>query len=319
MRFLKISLFSAVLTLAGPLAAEPFAVEALPVPLNPQDPAQVRVGPLLYRGGLALRSLDSRFGGLSDLKVGADGRLFAISDHGYGLTARLIHDSQGRLAGLAEADLRILRGPDGLPLVAKADSDAEGLARAPDGKGFIIAFERRHRLARFRAPDAPTEPLDGPAGLADLPANSGIEALATLADGRLLLLAEGREGEAETRAWIGRPGAWRDLRYALRDGFRPTGAALLPGGDVLVLERRFTVVAGPAARLRRVPVAALDGAGLVEGRQLAELALPLTVDNMEGVDALREANGRLTVYLIADDNYSPLQRSLLLQFDLDLP
>lgn len=319
MRWLVVALFSVFLLPAAPAGAEPLVVEARAIPLNPQDPAQDRVGVLIYRGGVVLTSTDRRFGGWSDLRVEADGRLLAISDHGYVLTGRLTHDPQGRLSGLTEADLTILRDPEGRPLVAKADSDAEGLARSPDGQGFIVSFERRHRLARYRHPDAPAEPLAGPTQLAQLPANSGIEALLTLADGRLFLLAEGSEDAAETRGWIGRPGGpWREFRYGLAQGFRPTGAAVLPGGDVLVLERRYTMAAGPGARLWRLPAAELER-DKPNGALLAELALPQSLDNMEGVDVAPGAGGRPTIYLIADDNYNPLQRSLLLQFDLDLP
>ena len=81
-----------------PLGDAPLAVEASPVPLDASDPARDRVGPLLYLGGLWLRSADPRFGGLSDLRVSPDGsRLFAISDCGQGLTASLSYDATEKL------------------------------------------------------------------------------------------------------------------------------------------------------------------------------------------------------------------------------
>ena len=54
----------------SPAAADdavPLAVEA--VPLNPENDMQVRAGALLYRGGIAVRSPDERFGGFSGLAV----------------------------------------------------------------------------------------------------------------------------------------------------------------------------------------------------------------------------------------------------------
>jgi hypothetical protein len=40
----------------------------------------------------------------------------------------------------------------------------------------------------------------------------------------------------------------------------------------------------------------------------------LTFDNMEGIDARRSEGGESLVYLLSDDNYSFLQRTLLLMF-----
>ena len=47
----------------GAPAGEPIAVEASAVALNPAAPGQDRVGSLVFRGGLVLRSADRRFGG----------------------------------------------------------------------------------------------------------------------------------------------------------------------------------------------------------------------------------------------------------------
>ena len=40
------------------------------------------------------------------------------------------------------------------------------------------------------------------------------------------------------------------------------------------------------------------------------------IDNMEGLSVHRDARGALVLTLISDDNFSPLQRTLLLQFTL---
>jgi hypothetical protein len=43
---------------------------------------------------------------------------------------------------------------------------------------------------------------------------------------------------------------------------------------------------------------------------------PLTIDNFEGLAVVRDPSGGVLVYLLSDDNYSPLQRTLLLRFRL---
>jgi len=61
---------------------------------------------------------------------------------------------------------------------------------------------------------------------------------------------------------------------------------------------------------------ALRRGALPAPEALAELRQPLTVDNFEAVDAIRGPAGETLIYLLSDDNFSPLQRSLLLLFAL---
>jgi hypothetical protein len=107
------------------------------------------------------------------------------------------------------------------------------------------------------------------------------------------------------------------------EAFRPTGAALLPDGDMLVVERRFPPI---GARLVRLSRASLESAGPLAPREIARFERPLTLDNFEGVEARRDASGRTLVYLLSDDNgcaktpgskRSGHQRTLLLLFVLE--
>ncbi len=294
------------------------AVES--VPLDPEDEGRVRSGALLYRGGLAIRSPDPRFGGFSALAVSRDGaHLTAISDRGAWLRARIRYDAAGRLAGLAEGRMGPLPGPDGKPLRGPA-ADAEALAFLPGGSA-LVAFERRHRILRYPAgPD----PLSGrpvrwpaPAGLAAAPYNGGAETLAHIGGGDLLLLTEGlSRGSGAYAGWVARKGRWRPVVYARTHGFRPTGATLLPDGDIAVLERHYTPVSGVSARIAAIPRAALTTEKPIRGRELLRLAPSMTVDNFEGIAARRGRNGRTVLYILSDDNFNPLQRTLLLMFEM---
>jgi hypothetical protein len=42
----------------------------------------------------------------------------------------------------------------------------------------------------------------------------------------------------------------------------------------------------------------------------------LSVDNMEAIDAIRSPDGKTLIYVASDDNYSPLQTTLLMMFEL---
>ena len=85
---------------------------------------------------------------------------------------------------------------------------------------------------------------------------------------------------------------------------------------MILLERRFTLLGGLSARLRRIPLAAIQPGALLDGIEIAELRPPLTLDNFEGVAVHQLSDGTTRITLLSDDNFSPLQRSLIVQFDL---
>lgn len=289
-------------------------IEARRVPLDFAAPERDTVGRLRYRGGLALRSADERFGGLSGLLVSPDGGAFtAVSDNGYWIGANLIYDEDGNLADIARATISPMLGPGGRFLRRGAEHDAEALARAPEG-GIYVAFERAHRLWRYDEPGALPVPIDGPAELGEQPSSEGLEALTTLADKRLLALSEGLKTEGGVVGWVRDAGGrWSRLTWRVGGGFRPTGATTLPEGDVLVLERRFLP---PGARFRRIAAATIAPGTVLEGQQIGRLEGTLTVDNMEGIDALRSPDGKVLIYVVSDNNYSSLQTTLLMLFEL---
>jgi len=55
---------------------------------------------------------------------------------------------------------------------------------------------------------------------------------------------------------------------------------------------------------------------VVNGPVLFEADLRQSIDNMEGLSVHRGADGETVLTMISDDNFSPLQRTLLLQFTL---
>ena len=303
----------AVLALAAGTHADAITVKAKPVRLHAFDPSITRVGRLEYRGGLQLSSADTRFGGLSGLLVSADGRhLTAISDRGYWFEARLVYDRSGVLTVIDEAGISDLRAPNGKSVARRPAGNAEGLAPAADGKGVVVSFEMQPKLLLYAAKGGPPVPLKTPRGLEKAPRNEGIEALTRLADGRLLALTEGLRASGGTTGWVGGGRCWSTVTWRT-GGFQPTGAATLPDGDVLVLERR---ILPPGARVRLLKSADIaEGAGL-DGKEIARFEGALTFDNMEGIDARRNDAGETLVYLVSDDNYSFLQRTLLLMFRL---
>jgi len=291
------------------------------VPLTRDGAEPERIGAFRFRGAVEVVG-GSGAGGLSGLAITDGGRRFAaVSDVGTVLFGRLDHEN-GRLVGVG--DLTTKRLPGLGPRQGRMrENDSEEIVALPDG-GWLVAFEGRHRILRY-PPGFSGEgtALPTPPGVEGLPLNGGMEALARLPDGRLLALAEGPDnGVRERPAWISRvppkdPGDWAALTYRAAPGFRPTGATGLPNGDVLVLERYFSMLGGLAARIVLVRSGALLPGAVVEGEELARLEPPLLTDNYEGIAAVPGAAGETLVYVVSDNNFNTtLQRTYLLMLAL---
>ena len=91
---------------------------------------------------------------------------------------------------------------------------------------------------------------------------------------------------------------------------------LLPTGDLLILERKFSWLSGLGIRIRRIPLESVAPGAVIDGPSIFEADLGNEVDNMEGIDAHVTAEGETVLTMVSDDNFSMIQRTLLLQFTL---
>jgi hypothetical protein len=98
--------------------------------------------------------------------------------------------------------------------------------------------------------------------------------------------------------------------------FDITDGAFLPDGDLLLLERSYTMAEGVKMRLRRIYGETIAAGTVADGPVLLEADMGYQIDNMEGLDVWRRADGAQIVSLISDDNHSILQRNLYLEFIL---
>jgi len=310
---------------AKPVGAQPveLKIRSEPLLLKLDEPGLRRIGKLLWRGGVSMTAHSANFGGWSDLDISPDGRtLTSISDVGGWLTATIEYDSEGNLAGLSNGRIGSLRGLDGQPLTNKVDADAEGMARLGDGS-WLVAFERNHRLWRYPTLDGTPVPVNLPPAFDRQPENGGVEALAALPDGRIIAISE----EYSTTpgfvvGWIGQPAAagrydWQAFQYTKIPDFNPTALALLPDGGFVLLERAFDMARGVRVRVMRAEASEFQPGGTVRPHEVARLASPWAVDNLEGIAATKGQRGETLLWLISDDNFNPLQRNLLLLFELE--
>lgn len=302
---------------AGSPAAQQIAVDAeRRIELRESLGRQLGDG-LIVEAVFALRSTDRSFGGLSGLWIADDGaRMIAVSDIGQRWQASLSHNADGRLTdldGWTAADLPL--HPEDRD--RKPWHDSEALARDAAG-GLIVAYESEHRLRRWREGDldAVPERLVLPQGLGDR-SNSGIEALSTLEDGRLFALAErvGAPGGGGLMGWVIDGQRADDLVYVPGDGFSPTGAARLEN-TVYVVERKFSMLGGFRTRIVTVATDAIRPGARVQGTELAAFRIGDFGENFEGISVRRGPDGRIFLYLLADDNFAFFQETLLIQLSL---
>jgi hypothetical protein len=257
-----------------------------------------------YAGGLTLRGTDLH--GLSDLKIDGD-RAWVVSDFGHLIRFTLGLDQTGRLVSASDAVSRPLGGPDGTMLSASDGADAEGLAILPDGR-VLIAFERNHRIWSY-GPGATARPVPVASPDVDLPSNGGFEGLSAAGPNGWLVLAEGGGAWVCAAACSGLGTG----RLTPADGYSFTGADRDPSGSGwFVVERLYRPPLTLRVRVRR-----LSAQGVLS-EPLIALQPPASVDNFEGIAAVATPTGT-RLYLLSDDNANPLQKTLLLAFDVATP
>jgi hypothetical protein len=285
-----------------------------PVLLDESDPGRTHVGSLTYVAGWSLRSNDPRYGGLSAVNVEGS-ELIALSDAGI----LIRHALPGQLQG-SPIEVYALRDGPG-PLGSKKLRDSE--AMAIDRDHFWISYERSNSVWRYRRVDRRADAHSAPAPMRRWAANSGGEAIVRLADGRFLILSErSRRGDRFSEAMLfdGDPAnpSTPVRPFLLRgpDRYRVTDAARLPDGRLLLLHRSFSYLGGISAKLTILDDLDPEEGAVVEPREIAHLEAPLAVDNMEGLSVTRE-KGRTIVWIASDDNFTALQRTLLLKFALE--
>jgi hypothetical protein len=309
----------------SPAAPVSIEVHARPIPsFDPRDRSHVRFGALEYRSGLVLTSPFRGFGGLSSVRLDARGeRFIMLSDKGSWFTGRI--DYVGReMTGLSDVEASPMLGPDGRPLTERGWFDSESMAL--DGPFVYVGLERVNQLLRFDFSKGFTrsrgEVVPLPPAAKKLPYNKGLEALVMVPKGQPLagtLIAISERGLDANGNLIGfLIGGRAPGQFAVRrtSNFDVSDAVLLSSGALLLLERKFSWFAGVGIRIRNIPLKSIAPGAVVDGPSIFDADLGQEVDNMEGIDAHVTAEGDTVLTLVSDDNFSPVQRTLLLQFTL---
>ena len=300
-------------------------VNARPIAsFDPRDRSQVRFGSLEWRSGLVLTSRFRGFGGLSGIRLDPKGeRFIALSDKGGWFTGRIRYEGR-EMKGLDDVEAAPMLGPDGKPITARGWFDSESIAL--DGSFVYIGLERVNQVLRYDFSKGFTrsrgEVVPLPPAARKLPYNKGLEALVFVPKGQrlagtLIAISErGLDPQGNLIAFL--VGGPSPGQFSVRrtENFDISDAVLLQDGDLLILERKFSWLGGIGIRIRRIPLASVAPDALVDGPVIFIADLGQEIDNMEGIDAHVTPEGDTVLTMVSDDNFSLLQRTLLLQFTL---
>ena len=291
--------------------------------------SQTEFGPLTFNGGLDMSSGLSHFGALSSIRFTDGGTHFiGVADTGFWYRGVLERDAEGHPAGIGGFQMKPIPDTRGAYSNAKWETDAEGIAVAPDG-ALTVSFERRHRVSTYSVPGEAFDPqyrgdLDFVVPARELRSNRGFETITyapadgPLAGARVAITEKSIDKAGNIFAAVLEGPLKGVFKVARSDEFDITDGDFLPDGDLLILERRFSMAESVSMRIRRIRGADIKPGATVDGEVLLTADLLYQIDNMEGLDAWQNAAGETFVSVISDDNHSLLQRNLYLEFRLDM-
>lgn len=279
--------------------------------------AQADLGPFRLDGVWHMASQSQDFGSYSALLAMPDQSLLAFSDNGQYL--RFAPPGAPPRPLESGPVLRNFRG-------GKRFRDIESASRDPDTGRIWLGLEGTNAVLAL-SPDLEILRQKRPRAIADWGANSGPEAMTRLPDGWFLLLREGTGGWFENRPheaaiFESDPSAGAKgqlFPFSGPAGFSPTDMTMLPDGRLLILMRRLAWLM-PLRFAGRLAIG--DPADIQQDkawhiREVARLASDLPGDNFEGLAVAPSDDGRLTVWIISDDNFSNLQRTILWKLSVD--
>lgn len=275
-------------------------------------------GTMRFVRGWHLISPHNRFGGFSALAHTGPGRFLLIGDNGY--STQLSLDSRGAVSSVR---IRALPTIDGRP-ARKETADTEAMFVDAASGRIWVALEVVNQVWRL---DASLSQIESRRKLPEprWPKNSGPEAMTRLADGRTIIFSEDANDDPRGREaliYTGDPAAPgpAPIRffYDSRGKGLVSDAAALPDGRILLVHRRLGFDPVFTTIIAIVDPADIKRGAVVRSRTIGRVPAALA-ENYEGA-AISVEQGRIWLWLVADNNFNVWQRSLLLQFELvDLP
>ncbi len=296
----------------------PVDLKSTKINLFPTDLENISLNKLEFISGIEIKSNHPDFGGLSGLIINEDKSLIAVGDQGIWLTGKIKINENGKLVEIINGRLGHLKGNENNPLykLGKSYTDAESIE--PYNDKFVVSFERKHRILIFNNIYSHSEIFYDRIKYLDLPDNGGIEAMAPLKNNSIFLLSENLiHPDDKIAGYLLSDNKLKKVYVKKRGSFKPTDMLSLPDGNILLLERSFSPVRGASARISVIKYEDLEPNSVILPLTLDTLKPPMVVDNFEGISFLKLNDGGYYIFILSDDNFNFLQKTLLYQFYWD--
>ena len=296
----------------------PVELKSIKINLFPTDLENISLNKLKFVSGIEIKSNHPDFGGLSGLIINEDKSLIAVGDQGIWLTGKIKIDENGKLVEIINGRLGHLKGNENnlLYKLGKSYTDAESIETY--NNKFIVSFERKHRILIFNDIFLHSEIFYDRIKYLDLPDNGGIEAMAPLKNNSIFLLSENLiHPDDKIAGYLLSDNKLKKVYVKKNGSFKPTDMSSLPDGNILLLERSFSPVRGVSARISVIKYEDLKPNSVILPFTLDTLKPPMVVDNFEGISFLKLNDGGYYIFILSDDNFNFLQKTLLYQFYWD--
>lgn len=291
--------------------------------LTPITPETTVFKELSYLWGFEVESDDPKFGGFSGLtglrSVSQGGAthhfLGSVTDRGYYASWEITFPSNDA-PSISLYPLQAIAEGAGTS-TDKINFDVEAITEFENWN--LYAYEQDHRVVNSN-PEA--KRINRPNNLSDIPPNGGFEAITVLTNNMVLLMAELPDSKTKKQlAWLGKKQVGGVFRFETRtiefpEGYHPSDTTTLTSGDVLILLRKFSLLKGFSTKLMLITHDVIMSGDPITGTAIADFPSNVGFDNLEGLASMPHPAGGEMIYLISDDNFSALQKTLLLAFYL---
>jgi hypothetical protein len=299
-----------------PIIDRTITIEAQAIPMSEANPTLKTNGKLTYEGGWVLTSPSENFGSWSGMSL-RDGHFTFINDYGT-LTE---FDFNGKNTSNA----REYALPNGCGnRWYKKQSDAEAITVDYDTGKAWTTLENLNAICRVDIKQQKFEQISKPDIMRAWGKASGPETLLRMADGSFMVFAELPPGKdagptVPILHFMGDPSDQnthvKQSRFKPPIGFWPTDATVLEDGSLLVLVRDYKPLFTFEAKIVKLAPGVIKPGQLAEGEVIAQFDGDIVSDNFEAITTNRDPQGT-TVWILSDDNFLFLQRTLLLKFRL---
>lgn len=304
---------------------QPIPVIAMRIPEFKRGEGPV-FGKLEYVSGLVLATKNGEMGAVSTIRLLDGGTKFiSVMDTGHWATGTIERDTDGKLTGISDYRITMLKDPTGRGEHDKDNLDSESLAM--DKNHLYVGFEGYSRINTYPYPgfeqSMPTDvqlPILPPG--VRLKHNGGMECILKTPDkgplkGALMFVAERSYNKQGNFIAGVQSGPMKGSFYVERKPpFDVTDGVFLEDGSFLLLERSFGLMHGFGMRIRKFSENDIKPGATIKGETLLQANFSYQIDNMEGIDAYKAADGSTHLILVSDDNHSLLERNLMLEFKL---